>query len=182
MIKKTVCAVLASVITALSVAGCGGQIDEFVTVSNVNQSSVSVAEGFFQAVFTGDEELFAACYPDSFKTFTDDEGNTVDMHEVFEEYCSLSDPDYTYLGASLSAYNDYDADHGYDFPPLAEDIAALHHTSVELIEAAQIVKLRLNFQNADNERLTTEIYILVYKSEAAWYVFELQNSDAEFAV
>ena len=57
----------------------------------------------------------------------------------------------------------------------------MHHTTVDLIDEAQIVKLRLNFDVDDGSRVNTDVYILVYKSGSAWYVFELQNSDAEFA-
>ena len=57
----------------------------------------------------------------------------------------------------------------------------LHHTTDDQILAAQIVKLRLNFDDEEGSRMTTDVYIIVYKTESAWYVFELQNSDAEFA-
>ena len=183
MTKKLMSACLVLCLCLSLFTGCGNKVDEFVTIENVNQSSVNVAEGFFQAIFTGDRELFNACYPASFKEYENDDGETVDMEEVFFEYSTYLDPDLTYVGASLSGYNDYDEDHGYtDFPNLAEDIAALHHTTSDMILQAQIVKLRLNFDDADGSRLTTDVYILVYKTDSAWYVFELQNSDAEFAV
>ncbi|MCR5593558.1 MAG: hypothetical protein K6F79_07420 [Saccharofermentans sp.] len=182
MIKRITAAVLTVAISMLAFAGCGSKTDEFVTIDNVNQSSINVAEGFFQSVFTGDEEMFCACYPDSFKEFVNADGEQVDMHQVFEQYTSTSMPDYTYLGASVSAYNDYVEENNYDFPSLQIDISVIHHMEVEQIEAAQIVKLRLNFQNGEGEHVTTDVYILVYKSGSAWYVFELQNSDAEFAV
>ncbi len=182
MNKKAVSLLLTSALCLSMFTACGSQVDEFVTVNNVNQSSVNVAEGFFQAVFTGDEELFVACYPDSFKLYENDEGEPVDMHEVFLQYTEFMDPSYTYTGASLSGYNDYSEDLGYDFPTLQSDIAVLHHTDPELVEEAQIVKLRLNFDVDDGSRVNTDVYILVYKMDSAWYVFELQNSDAEFAV
>ena len=69
-----------------------------------------------------------------------------------------------------------------DFPELAQQIADVHHTSVDLIPQIQIVKLRLNFSDGSGNTMTTDVYVLVYKSEGAWYVYELQNSDAEFAV
>ena len=182
MSKKIISAVLTAVICLAGFTACGAKVDEFVTVENVNQSSVNVAEGFFQAIFTNDLELFEACYPESFKNFKSEDGETVDMEEVLFEYYTYMDPSYTYAGASLSGYNEYSEDYGYDdFPSLAEDIAALHHTTVDLIDEAQIVKLRLNFDVDDGSRVNTDVYILVYKSGSAWYVFELQNSDAEFA-
>ena len=182
MSKKIISAVLTAVICLASFTACGAQVDEFVTVDNVNQSSVNVAEGFFQAIFTYDLDLLTACYPDSFKNFENEDGETVDMEEVLFEYYTYMDPSYTYAGASLSGYNDYNEDYGYtDFPTLAEDIAALHHTTPDMIDQAQIVKLRLNFDVDDGSRVTTDVYILVYKMDSAWYVFELQNSDAEFA-
>ena len=182
MTKKLVSLGIVIVLCLSLFTGCGNSVDEFVTVMNVNQSSVNVAEGFFQAIFTDDFELFEACYPDSFKNYENDAGEGVDMEEAFRQYSAYLDGDLTYVGASLSAYNDYDEDHGYtDFPNLAEDIAALHHTTADQILQAQIVKLRLNFDDADGSRMTTEVYILVYKTDSAWYVFELQNSDAEFA-
>ena len=183
MTKKLISAVLVLVLSLSVFTGCGNKVDEFVTVNNINQSSVNVAEGFFQAIFTNDLELLDACYPASFKEFENEDGETVDMEQVLLSYASYIDPDYTYIGASLSAYNDYTEEYGYtDFPELAEQIAAIHHMTVDLVQQAQIVKLRLNFDDADGSRLTTDVYILVYKSESAWYVFELQNSDAEFAV
>ena len=182
MIKKAVSIILTAAICVASFTACGSKVDEFVTIDNVNQSSVNVAEGFFQAIFTGDEELFVACYPDTFKLYENDEGQTVDMSEVFEQYTTIIDPTYTYTGASLSGYNDYSEELGYDFPGIQNDIAVLHHTTPEAVLEAQIVKLRLNFDVEDGTRVTTDVYILVYKTETAGYVFELQNSDAEFAV
>ena len=183
MTKKIISMMLVFVMGLTLLTGCGSKTDEFVTVANINQSSVNVAEGFFQAIFTKDQELFDACFPASFKEFENEDGETVDMESVLESYASYLDPTYTYVGASLSAYNDYDEEHGYtDFPELSEQIAAIHHTTPELIAQAQIVKLRLNFDDAEGSRLTTDVYIMVYKSENAWYVYELQNSDAEFAV
>ena len=183
MKNKTLSLVLTAVIGLCTLTSCGSNTDEFVSKENINQSSVNVAEGFFQAVFTDDEELFEECYPLCFRDFVNDDGEKVDMEDLFEQYTAVVDPSYTYAGASLSAYNDYDEEHGYtDFPSLAQDIAALHHTDADLIEAAQIVKLRINFETDSNEHYNTDVYIIVYKMEAAWYVFELQNSDAQFAV
>ena len=182
MIKKITPLVLICALSLFAIAGCGSRTDEFVTIDNVNQSSINVAEGFFQSIFTGDREMFFACYPDSFKEFENVDGERVDMDQIFDQYSADSLPEYTYLGASVSGYNDYVEENNYDFPSLQTDISIIHHMDVELIEAAQIVKLRLNFQNEDGERLTTDVYILVYKAGPAWYVFELQNSDAEFAV
>lgn len=181
MIKKTVSIILTAAICVASFTACGSKVDEFVTINNVNQSSVNVAEGFFQSIFTGDEELFCACYPDSFKLYENDDGETVDMSEVFEQYTSYMDPAWTYVGASLSGYNDYSEEYNYDFPALQGDISVLHHTTEDQILEAQIVKLRLNFNDEEGSRMTTDVYIIVYKTDSAWYVFELQNSDAEFA-
>ena len=182
MNKKAIGIILTAAICMSSFTACGSKVDDFVTINNVNQSSVNVAEGFFQSIFTGDEEMFEACYPDSFKLYENEDGETVDMHEVFEEYTSYMDPSWTYVGASLSGYNDYTEEFNYDFPALQGDIAVLHHTTEDQILAAQIVKLRLNFDDEEGSRMTTDVYIIVYKTESAWYVFELQNSDAEFAV
>lgn len=183
MTKKLLSVLLILVLSMGIFTGCGSKVDEFVTVSNVNQSGVNVAEGFFQAIFTNDIDLFEACFPDSFKSFEGEDGDTVNMQEVLDQYASYIDPTYTYAGASLSGYNDYNEEYGYtDFDSLAEDIAAIHHTTPDMIAQAQIVKLRLNFDTDDGSRLTNDVYILVYKTDMAWYVFELQNSDAEFAV
>ena len=166
----------------MSLTACGNKMEDPVTIDNVNQSSVNVAIGFFQSIFTGDEELFEACYPDYFKEYENDDGETFDMQELFDRYVEASDTSYTYLGAALSAYNDYDEAHGYDFPALQANIAMIQHTPlIDTATAAQIVKLRLNFQSDGGDRMTTDVYILVYKTDTAWYVFELQNSDAEFA-
>ena len=163
-------------------SSCAARTDEFITSENVNLSSTNVSEAFFQSVFTDDFELFEACYPDSFKDFEDDEGNKADLRDVFDEYVNSSDTGMTYGGAVMSRYNDYTEENGYDLEDLKSDIALLHHTDPESVEAARIVKLRLYFDGSDGSKYTTDVYILVYKSDQAWYVFELQNSDAEFAV
>ena len=181
-IKKPFTILISMIMSVMMISGCGSQVDEFVDIGNLNQSSVNVAEGFFQSIFTGDQELFEACYPDSFKSYENMDGQTVDMTEVFNEYRASTIEGYVYTGASLSGYNDYVVENNYDFPALQENISFLHHTDIDSIEQAQIVKLRLNFTNDQDEHLTTDAYILVYKSGSAWYVFELQNSDAEFAV
>ena len=183
MTKKLISAVLVLVLGISLFTGCGSKVDEFVTVDNVNQSSVNVAEGFFQAIFTYDIELFEACYPASFKDYENEDGDRVDLGEVLFNYSTVLDPSYSYIGASVSAYNDYSEEYGYtDFPELAQQIADVHHTTVDLIPQIQIVKLRLNFSDGSGNTMTTDVYVLVYKSEGAWYVYELQNSDAEFAV
>lgn len=183
MTKKLISVILILTMSLALMTGCGSRVDEFVTADNINQSSVNVAEGFFQAIFTRDIDLFDACYPACFKEFENSDGETVDMQELLDAYSGYLDPTYTYVGASLSAYNDYDEEHGYtDFPQLTEQIADLHHTTPDMISQAQIVKLRLNFDDSEGSRYTTDVYIMVYKMDSAWYVFELQNSDAQFAV
>ena len=114
MNKKAVGIILTAAICMSSFTACGSKVDEFVTINNVNQSSVNVAEGFFQSIFTGDEELFEACYPDSFKLYENDEGETVDMTEVFEEYTSYMDPSWTYVGAFPGFAGRYSGASSYD--------------------------------------------------------------------
>ena len=81
----------------------------------------------------------------------------------------------------MSAYNEYTEDNGYDLPYLMENINVFHMVPEEDIQEAQIVKLRLFFMNDEDKPATIDVYILVYKANNSWYVFELQNADAEFA-
>jgi len=167
--------VVATVFVTL-ICGCSrNKPDDPVTLDTVNQSSVNVSEGFFQSVFTEDKELFAACFPES---FTEDTGSVDAMYEGFQG--TLADG-YSYEGATMSAYNDYVEEDGYDLTSLKSDVSALHNIAEEDIEEAQIVKLRLFFNTVDDGEATMDVYILVYKADSSWYVFELQNSDAEFA-
>ncbi|MCQ2516219.1 MAG: hypothetical protein MJ094_05090, partial [Saccharofermentans sp.] len=67
MNKRILSFVLTVAIAIGMFTGCANnKADEFVTIDNVNTSSVNVSEGYFQSIFTGDVELFEACYPSSF--------------------------------------------------------------------------------------------------------------------
>lgn len=181
MNKRIVSAILSIAVSIAIFAGCSNnKADEFVTVDNVNTSSVNVAEGFFQSVFTSDLELFEACYPSTF-FYTEGGTERQNPEQMMLQYVSSAPDGYTYDGATMSAYNEYTEENGYDYPMLVDNINVFHLVPEEDVSEAQIVKLRLFFTNDEQKPATIDVYILVYKANNQWYVFELQNSDAEFA-
>ena len=181
MNKRIVSFILTVAMSICLVTGCtSNKADEFVTLDNVNTSSVNVSEGYFQSIFTGDVELFEACYPNSF-FYMESGQERFNPESLMAQYAASLPVGYRYDGATMSAYNEYTEDNGYDLPYLMENINVFHMVPEEDIQEAQIVKLRLFFMNDEDKPATIDVYILVYKANNSWYVFELQNADAEFA-
>jgi len=181
MNKRFISAVLTVAISLGMISGCStSKPDEFVTIDNVNSSSVNVSEGYFQSIFTNDATLFEACYPDSF--FYEASGEIrYDPEDMMNELSESLPDGYVYEGATMSAYNEYTEENGYDYPTLVENINVFHFIPEDDVQEAQIVKLRIFFTTEEGKTATIDVYILVYKTNNAWYVFELQNADAEFA-
>lgn len=176
MIKKLCSVILLAGVMLTSFAGCSDavRIDDPVTVNDVHMSSANVARGFIQSVFSKDETLFYACYPEGLYDEIIEEGN-----DPFTEYVNVTDPGYKFYGTQFTAYNEYTEENGYDEPIMRENIAFFHDVEEDLISEIDIVKLRVYFIE-DKDYVSSDVYVITYKYENSWYIYELQNSDAEF--
>ncbi|MBQ4270291.1 MAG: hypothetical protein II718_00535 [Clostridiales bacterium] len=176
MIKKVLSVIILAGVMLTSFTACGNsvKIDDPVTVNDVHMSSSNVARGFIQSVFSKDETLFYACYPEGLYDEIIEEGN-----DPFAEYTNTTDPNYKFYGTQYTAYNDYTEENGYDEDIMRENIAFFHDLDESLIAEINIVKLRVYFIE-DTDYVSSDVYLITYKYENSWYVYELQNADAEF--
>ncbi|MBR6484765.1 MAG: hypothetical protein IKT14_07065 [Clostridiales bacterium] len=178
MIKKICSVIILAGVLLTSLVSCanGVKIDDPVTVNDVHMSSSNVARGFIQSIFSEDETLFYACYPEGLYDDLIEAGN-----DPFAEYTGITDPNYKYYGTQYTAYNEYTEENGYDEAIMRENIAFFHELDESLITEMDIVKLRVYFIE-DKDYVSTDVYVITYKYENSWYIYELQNADAEFAV
>ncbi len=161
-----------------SFAACGKKIkvDEPVTVDNANMSSVNAASGFIQSVFTDDEELFYKVFPENAFYSYIEEGN-----DPFEEYKATVDHTFDFYGIDFSGENDFTVENGYDEDWMKISISLAHTVREADITNISLVKLRVYFTNPEkNDQASTDVYIVTYKVDNTWYVFEMANSDADF--
>ncbi len=161
-----------------SFTGCSNDVtvDDEVSVENVHSDYKTISHGIVQAIFTRNEDLYRACYPESASYIL--EYN--DVNELFDGYLEDFDPELTYYGVSFSANNEYSSSDGYDEDYMRTNISMLHQIDESLIEEIDIVKERVTFKNNSGDYESSDIYMIVYKSQGAWYFFEFANSDAEF--
>ncbi len=167
--------VLVMIVTMFT--GCNkANVDEPVTIENVNLSSVNVASSFIQSIFTQDREMFYKVYPENFYIYMED-----DNFDPFEEYVSLIDPNFTYYGLAAAREEVLTEENGYDLMYLRTSISLAHTVQESAIQSLSLVKLRVYFtKDGDDDFATSDVYILTYKMDNTWYVFELANSDADF--
>ena len=171
---KTVSVLLISVFTLICFASCRNvNVDDIVTLDTVNSTSVKAAEGYMQSLFTDDEELFYACFPP--ETFEED----FDAYGTLKS--SLSDQE-GYLGVKFLASNKFNKENGYDDDEMKTMISLVHGIQEADIIDLELVKLDVCFEGQNNKEYeSVTLYIVVYKlNDNNWYVYEAQNSDAEF--
>lgn len=176
LVKSFVLVLLISLSFALT--SCNkAKVDEPITIDNCNRSSVNAAEGFIQSVFTNDSDLFYAVFPEGAFSYLIEEG-----HDPFLEYRSGVDANFEYIGVSLTAENDFTVENGYDEDYIKTSISLMHNVNVSDIANVSLVKLRTYFNNPDRkDQAASDVYVVTYRIDNSWYVYETANSDADFS-
>ena len=150
-------------------------VDDPVTIENVNSSSRNVAQGIVRSIFTRDLEMMYACYPES-AAFVRAE----DPDELFDSYLEGFNPDLEFYGVSFTANNAFTVENGYDEGYMKLNISMLHNVEEDAITAIELLKERVTFKNSSDDYESSDIYMIVYETEGAWYFFEFADSDADF--
>ena len=173
MRKRIICILLSLVMIAF--AGCDRNkmtkmdVDDAVTVEQLNTSSALVVRGFFES------DMFEKCFPEEFIN-----GLKEDNIDMFAQYSqSLAMPG-EFAGTQYLNYNELSAEGGYDdWEVFRNGISEIQGIPADQIEAMQIVQIKVYFVN-DGENQYIEIYSIAYEYGGSWYMYEIQNSNAEF--
>ncbi len=165
----------------LGVAGCNNNVSKMdvdapVTAAEVNSASDFVVRGFLESIFNNDRELFEKCFPEQF--ITDSKNAGIDL---FDQYVKTLEDDGTFVGTQYLNYNELSAEGGYsDADFYRHNIAFLVGAeSDNEITAMHIDHIKVYF-TVDGTNRYREVYGIAYEYKGAWYMYELQNSDAEF--
>ncbi|MCQ2532918.1 MAG: hypothetical protein MJ093_09495 [Saccharofermentans sp.] len=173
--KAAVVLILMAFICSFVFSACKNvNVDEPMTKEKVNSSSVNAAEGFIHSVFTGDEELFYACFPEN--SFGED-------LDAFAIYDMSKDADMKYIGVKYVNFNKITEENGYDPAFMKTSINLGLHVDEAVITDMEIVKLDVCFEGENNKEYKyVSAYVVTFQIDnGSWYAFEIQNSDAEFA-
>jgi len=163
----------------LSIAGCNNNVSKMdvdtpVTVNEVNSASDFVVRGFLESIFNKDRELFEKCFPEQF--ITDSKNAGIDL---FDQYVQKLEDDGTFVGTQYLNYNELSVEGGYsDADFYRNNIAILVGATDAEITAMHIDHIKVYFTVEGTNRYQ-EIYGIAYEYKGAWYMYELQNSDAE---
>lgn len=176
MFKKIVSVILTTVLSltlCLGLAGCnkkGVVFDTPVELSDVNSSAGNVARAYLESIFNNNSEAFYKCYP----------GTVYDSMKVanaFEQYQAIvqRDIDGEFIGTAYVTQRPYNADNGYDYDTMLQNIALYHELSLDGIKDIQVVEVKV-YMNYDNKNMSTELYMCVYKTADGWFCYEMQNA------
>lgn len=176
---KKILSLIIVMVLCFSFAACKNdklKINDPISIDNCNTSSVNVASGFIQAIFTDDEELFYQAFPeDAFSSYIE-EGV-----DPFIEYKNGVDSGFIFNGIAFSGENEFTEENGYDENYMRTNISIFHSVSEDSISSISLVKLRVYFDNPERgDSAASDAYVLTYRVDNNWYVFEMANSDADF--
>lgn len=170
-----------SVVMLLAFAGCDRNqitkmdVDDAVTTEDLNTSSAYVVRGFFESLFNQDRDMFEKCFPDEF--IADLKADDIDMFAQYSQSLAVSG---TFAGTQYLNYNELSEEGGYDdWESFRDDISTVHGIPADQISTMHIVHVKVYFVN-DGENQYIELYSIAYETEGQWYMYEIQNSDAEF--
>ena len=150
-------------------------LDDPVALEDVNKSSAQVVRAHFESLYNGNREMFEKCYPETFISELKEED--IDLYDEYTESLVVSG---TFIGTQYLKYNELSEDSGYeDYDVYLDNIAMVHGVDQSKIESMQIVAIKLYFE-VDGENKYLEVYSIAYCLEGNWYMYEIQDSSAEF--
>ena len=169
-----------AVFATLGLTGCARNqiskmdIDPAVTVEEVNDSSAQVVRGTLEALFTGNREQFEKCFPETFIKELNEAG--IDFFENYSQGIELPGE---FKGTQYLNYNELNAEGGYDdWETFRSNIALVQGVPESDIDSMQIVHIKVYFE-IDGENKYQEVYAIAYHYADAWYMYDLQDADAE---
>ena len=155
---------------------CSGKedinVDDPVTMEQLNTEGKFAARGFIESVFSGDRDMFYACYPEG---FIDDLGKAAGI-DFFEQYSNTANVSGFLVGTSSVASTDYTVENGFDAAHMKSRISFAAGIEYSAIEQIRLEKITAVFKNS-SEVADTEFSVIVFKTEGSWYMFELYKGD-----
>ena len=179
--RRTIAALMTLVMLTVLMAGCskipltGMDIADPVNMEQLNTSGEYVSRGFIESIFFDNEEMFNACYPDGFVDSINEESSST----MFEDFKEAMTVDGEFLGTMFEAYNNFTKEEGYDEDEMRFSISVVIGIPEEEIEAMQVTKIKVYFKDSEGNAAQS-IYFLVFSYQGSWYMYNVQNKDAEF--
>ena len=174
-------AVLVTICFILTVfAGCSSKeeqftAEDFVTLEQLNTDGKYVARGFFESIYTYDENMFEQCFPDGYvKALSDAAGGN-----VFEQYKNTMNLGGTFMGSASAGFKECTVENGFDVATIRAKICFATGFQYNDVGQIQIQKIRVQFMN-EKSSMINEFYFIVYEKGGSWYMYELFTENAGF--
>ena len=156
-------AVLVAICLILPVfAGCSSKeeqftAEDFVTLEQLNTDGKYVARGFFESIYTYDENMFEQCFPDGYvKALGDAAGGN-----VFEQYKNTMNLGGTFMGSASAGFKDCTVENGFDVATMRSKICfatGFEYSEVGQIQIQKIQNRKVFISHTENIHLSAVFF------------------------
>ena len=179
--RRVIASIMVVLAMAMAFTGCSNNeitkmdVDPAITIEEVNDSSAQVVRAFFESLFNGNREMFEKCFPAEFIAELEE-----DDIDLFDQYSKAFVVDGEFAGTQYINFNELNPESGYDdWEVFKQNIADVQGVDINKIDSMQIVCIKLYFATGE-ENQYIELYSIAYQMDGSWYMYETQDSDAEF--
>lgn len=172
--KATLFLVLTFVLLFLT-ACSGNKLQDPVDELKINDSPVSVARVYVEAVFSGNYLLMFNCYPQEFVVQMS-EGDLKKMEAWSEEINdSLALSKSEFVGTKGSGAKDFVSEQESDlYQNTIKNISEKEFIDASLIADIQKCDIQLFFEMDGSSKYQT-VSVIVFKIDQSWYVYEMES-------
>ena len=149
--------------------------EDFVTMEQLNTDGKYVARGFFESIYTYDQNMFNHCFPDG---YVEALGKAAGG-DIYEQYKNTMNLGGTFMGSVSAGYKDCTVENGFDVAKMRSKICFATGFEYSEVGQIQIQKIRVQFMN-ENSSMINEFYFIVYEKGGNWYMNELFTENAGF--
>lgn len=178
--RKLIAVLISICLIVLGLAGCSSRpapftAEDFVTMEQLNTEGKYVARGFFESIYTYDENMFIHCFPDGYV----EELGKAAGGDIFEQYKNTMNLGGTFMGSASAGYKECTVENGFDVATMRARICFATGFQYSDVGQIQIQKISVQFMNEKDARLN-DFYFIVYEKGGSWYMFELFTENAGF--
>lgn len=180
--RKTIAVLTAIILVFTAFSGCKKkepervvQMEDLVTLEQVNTDGRYAARAFYESIFTDNRELFEQCYPEGVL----ERLNETSEVDVFDQYKVTTNANARLIGTAYVDSRDATAENGYDEATIKASICWVTGLGYSDVEAVQLQKIRLFYVN-EAESAEPDVFYVVYKCSGNWYVFSNYTGEKVF--
>lgn len=178
--RKLIAVLISICLTVMVFAGCTSKseqfkAEDFVTLEQLNTDGKYVARGFFESIYTYDENMFNHCFPDGYA----EDLNKAAGGNIFEQYKNTMNLGGTFMGSVSAGYKECTVENGFDVAAMRSKICFATGFKYGEVGQIQIQKISVQFMNEKDSRINS-FYFIVYEKGGSWYMYELFTGNAGF--